>query len=254
MLLGAHVPAGKPLKEADLRSAEVIQMFVSSPRSWKAPIERDDAAALQDSPIPIYVHSPFILNMVSPNNRVRIPSRKSLQVTCDAAAAIGAKGVIVHGGHLTDESEDMKVGFERWKKALNALDSEVPILIENTAGGDRAVARRVEAIEKLWDEIGGLGAGFCLDTCHAWAGGEPLNEVVERILAITGKIDLVHCNDSKDEFDSRRDRHENLGDGNIPHDDLVAVLKKANAPIILETPGGLDGHLADMQWLLDELK
>ncbi len=253
MLIGAHVPAGDPLKEAALRDADVIQMFVSSPQSWKAPKERDDAAALRDSPIPIYVHAPFILNMVSPNNRVRIPSRKSLQVTCDAAAAIGAKGVVVHGGHLTDPDEDMSVGFTRWKKALDALDSEVPVLIENTAGGDRAMARRVEVIAQLWDEIGETGVGFCLDTCHAWAGGEPLTEVVERITAITGVIDLVHCNDSKDEFDARRDRHQNLGEGNIPGEEILEVLRKANAPVVLETPSGLEGHLADLAWLRSRL-
>jgi hypothetical protein len=95
----------------------------------------------------------------------------------------------------------------------------VPLLIENTAGGDNAMARRLEAIARLWDAIGaGRGrrqVGFCLDTCHAWAGGNDLSDVVERILAITGRIDLVHANDSRDTFDSGADRHTNFGSGLI---------------------------------------
>ena len=65
----------------------------------------------------------------------------------------------------------------------------VPILIENTAGGDHAMARTLEAIDRLWDAVGDFDqAGFCLDTCHAWAGGEDLVDLVERVRAITGRI------------------------------------------------------------------
>ena len=89
----------------------------------------------------------------------------------------------------------------------------MPIYLENTAGGDHAMARHFDTIGRLWDHIGDTGIGFCLDTCHAWAAGEELVDAVERIMAITGRIDLVHCNDSKDEAGSGRDRHANLGTG-----------------------------------------
>ncbi|MEX1286664.1 MAG: deoxyribonuclease IV [Acidimicrobiia bacterium] len=251
--IGAHVPADAPLAAAAERDADIVQIFVSNPQSWKAPVPRLDADAIVASDVGVYVHAPYLINVVSPNNRVRIPSRKALQQACDAAAALGGLGVVVHGGHLTDDAEPMAEGFGRWRKALEAVDSEVPILIENTAGGDRAMARRVDVIAQLWDEIGDLGPGFCLDTCHAWAGGEPLDELVERLRAIVGRIDLVHANDSRDPFDSRRDRHANLGDGEIPPDDLAELIRTADCPVIVETPGGAVEQAADIAWLRERL-
>jgi deoxyribonuclease-4 len=144
-------------------------------------------------------------------------------------------------------------GIVRWRKALDALDTDMQVLIENTAGGDKALARRVEWIKKLWDEIGGYGVGFVLDTCHAWAGGEPLDGLVERILDATGRIDLVHANDSKDPFDSHRDRHELLGHGQIPSDELAHVIVHAQAPVIVETPGDAEEHAADIEWVRSKL-
>ena len=251
--IGAHVPAEDPLAAALERGADVVQVFLSNPQSWKAPKEREDAEALLASDVGIYVHAPYLVNVVSPNNRVRIPSRKILQQTADAAAAIGARGLIVHGGHLTDEAEPMQEGYVRWRKALESLDTEVPILIENTAGGDRAMARRLDVLAELWAEIGDLGPGFCLDTCHAWAGGEPLDEVVGRTIEITGKIDLVHGNDSKDGFDSRRDRHQNLGRGEIDDDALAVAILGSGAPVVVETPGEAEEQAADIAWLRDRL-
>lgn len=92
----------------------------------------------------------------------------------------------------------MDAGFERWVKALDYLETDVPVYLENTAGGDHAMARHFDTIARLWDHIGDKGIGFCLDTCHAWAAGEALIDAVERIQSITGRIDLVHCNDSRD--------------------------------------------------------
>lgn len=109
------------------------------------------------------------------------------------------------------------------------------------------MARHFDDIARLWDAVGEFGAGFCLDTCHAWAGGEELVGVVDRIKAITGRIDLVHLNNSRDEFGSARDRHANLADGTIDADVLVAVAEAADAPVILETPA--DGLAEDVRFL-----
>ena len=149
------------------------------------------------------------------------------------------------------------VGFDNWRKCVEGLEMPVPLLIENTAGGDNAMARRLEAIERLWEAIGraegGDTVGFCLDTCHAHAGGNDLGSVVDKVRAITGRIDLVHANDSKDEFDSGRDRHENLGKGQIDPDLLVAAIAAAGAPVVCETPGGADGQGADIAYLRGRL-
>jgi deoxyribonuclease IV len=245
--VGAHVPARQPLAAAAVRNADVVQVFLSNPQSWKRPASRADAPALRESPIPIYVHAPYLINPVADNTRVRIPSRRILQETCDAASEIGAAGVVVHGGHVTGEG-DMTAAFPRWRKALQELDSDVPVLIENTAGGDNAVVRRLDTIRLLWEEIGDLSPGYVLDTCHAWAGGEPLDELVERTVDAVGRIDLVHLNDSRDLFDSRRDRHANIGAGEIPTGDLARIVAAAGAPVVVETPGEAEDHLADIEW------
>ena len=252
-LVGAHTPSADPLAEAEARNADLVQVFLSNPQSWKKPRPRDDADRLRKSPIPIYVHSPYLINVCADNNRVRIPSRKILQDTCDAASEIDAEAVVVHGGHVTGDGPQEE-GIVRWKKALDSLDSDMQVLIENTAGGDKAVARRVEWIARLWGEIGEYGVGFVLDTCHSWAGGEPFDDLVERVMEATGRIDLVHANDSKDPFDSRRDRHANLGIGECPTEELAATIAAARAPVIVETPGGKEEQAADIRWVRDILE
>jgi deoxyribonuclease-4 len=246
--VGAHVPSEFPLKEAAARDADLVQIFLSPPQSWKKPPPRPDADELKASPLPIYVHSPYLINVCADNNRVRIPSRKILQDTCDAATLVGAEAVVVHGGHVTGDGPQEE-GITRWRKALEVLETDMKVLIENTAGGDKAVARRVEWIARLWEEIGGFGVGFVLDTCHSWAGGEPFDELVERVTVATGGIDLVHANDSKDPFDSRRDRHQNLGMGKIPPEQLARAITESGAPVVVETPGGAQEQGADIEWI-----
>ena len=247
MLIGSHVGVEDPLAAAEAEGADVVQIFLGNPQSWKKPKPRDDAARLRESPVPLYVHAPYLINVASANNRIRIPSRKSLQDTCDAAADIAAAAVIVHGGHVDDG--DLDAGFERWRKSLDQLESEVPVYLENTAGGDHAMARHFDTIARLWDHIGDKGIGLCLDTCHAWASGEALVDAVDRIKGITGRIDLVHCNDSKDPAGSGRDRHANLGSGQIDVELLVAVVEAAGAPVICETAD--DGRKDDIALLRD---
>ena len=249
MLIGSHVRNDNPLRGALEDEADLVQFFLGDPQSWKKPAPRDDADVLRRSPIPIYVHAPYLINLASANNKVRIPSRKILQDTCDAAAAIGATAVIVHGGHADDG--DVDAGIERWVKAMAQLQTDVPVYLENTAGGNHAMARHFATIARLWDRIGDSGIGFCLDTCHAWAAGEELADAAQRILAITGRIDLVHCNDSRDAAGSGADRHANLGAGRIDPRLLVAVVEAAGAPVVCETAD--EGRRADIAFLREQV-
>src|SRR5688572_20647152 len=212
--IGAHVKMDDPLATAAATGSGCIQPFLSDPQSWKKPAPREDAAELRAASIPLYVHAPYIVNVASPDNRIRIPSRKVLQQTMDGAAEIGARAVVVHGGHVGGD-DSVEAGIERWIKALEALETDVPLYLENTAGGDHAMARHFDTIARLWDAIGPTGIGFCLDTCHAHAAGEEMAGAAERIRSITGRVDLVHANDSKDSAGSGRDRHEHLGAGRI---------------------------------------
>ncbi len=233
---------------AEERGADLVQIFLSNPQSYQKPNPRDDAEELIASGLPIYVHAPYIMNPASPNNRIRIPSRKTLGDTMAAAEAIGAKGVIVHGGHVGDD-EDVAIGFQRWRKLLDSFQSSVPMLVENTAGGGNAVVRELANYGPLWDEIGDYNVGVVIDTCHVWAAGEDLASSVELVRRVTGSVDLVHCNDSRDPRNSRRDRHANLGKGEIPEDLILAVVREANAPVVVETPNDEGGQAADIAWL-----
>ncbi|BCL14836.1 deoxyribonuclease IV [Micromonospora sagamiensis] len=256
MRIGAHVDSADPLAEAASRAADAVQFFLSDPQGWKAPKPREDADRLRAAEVDIYVHAPYVINVATTNNRIRIPSRKLLLGHATAAAAIAAKGLIVHGGHV-NAGDDLATGFDNWRKTFAyAADNGgfgVPVLIENTAGGENACARRLDALARLWDAVGAYDVGFCLDTCHAHAGGEELLDLVDRVKAVTGRIDLIHANNSKDAFDSGRDRHDNLTGGTIDPELVVAVIRAAGAPVIVETPGGVDGQGADIAFLRQQL-
>ena len=260
--VGAHVDQTDPIAEAVARETTLVQFFLGDPQGYKGPEVRFEGgaaalrAAAEEAGVDLYVHAPYIVNVATTNNRIRIPSRKLLQQHMDAAAEIGAKGLIVHGGHV-NKDDDPETGFDNWRKAVDAVDLKLPLLIENTAGGDNAMTRYLERIRGVWDAISSCEqaelVGFCLDTCHAHAGGNPLETVVEDVRAITGRIDLVHCNDSRDDFDSGADRHASFGQGRLPADEFAGVVREAGAPVICETPGGAAEHRADFAWLRERL-
>lgn len=254
MLIGAHVREDDPVVSAAQRGAEIVQMFLADPQGWKKPPVHPQAEALRGSELAVVVHSPYVVNLASLNNRIRIPSRKLVTQHAEGAALVGAIGLVVHGGHVT-QGEDAEQGVDNWRKFLSRQQDDggfaVPIFIENTAGGDNAMARSFDALARLWDAVGEFGVGFCLDTCHAFAAGEDLVDVVERARAITGRIDLVHLNDSRDEFGSARDRHANIGEGTIDPEQLAAVCAAAHAPVVVETPA--EGQAADIAFLRKRL-
>jgi deoxyribonuclease IV len=249
--IGAHVKSDDPLGWAKATGASAVQFFLTDPQAWKKPDEHPDADAIRASDLAVYIHAPYRINVATTNNRIRVPSRKLLAQHAEGAAKIGAKGIIVHGGHL-NESDDPAIGFDNWRKtfayAANDGGFALPVLIENTAGGTNAMARRFDRLARLWDAVGEFGAGFCLDTCHAYAGGEDLAGIVDRVLAITGRIDLVHANNSRDDFDSGADRHANFDAGTIDAAVIADVCRAAGSDVIVETPGP-EGQSADIDYL-----
>ena len=168
MRIGGHFHAEDPLAEAVACDAQVAQFFLGDPQGWKGPvIPGGDAGAVRDAyaraDMGVYIHAPYVINVATTNNRIRIPSRKILQQTCDAAAEIGATAVIVHGGHVTKDDAENE-GFVRWRKAMEQLETDVPLYLENTAGGDHAMA---------FGTISGVAARFsapmqaCAQTSYA---------------------------------------------------------------------------------------
>ena len=252
--VGAHLDAKRPLDAAAELGADCVQFFITKPQGWEKPKPRKDADELRASEIGVYVHASYLVNVCSPRSNVRYGSRKILQQTCDGSAGIGAAALIVHAGHAEDGIEN---GVGRWRRTLEMLETEVPVLIENTAGGENAVGRRFDALGRLWEAIDlptlEIPVGFCFDTCHAHAAGEDLGTAIDRVRAITERIDLLHANDSRDPPGTGADRHANLGAGQIPVADLAAMIRDADAPVIVETPRDMDALRADIGFVRDAL-
>ena len=251
--IGPHVHDDQPLAAAEATESPVVQFFLGDPQGWAKPaFPGGDAAALRKSldeaGVRAFIHAPYRINVASTNNRIRIPSRTLLGQYLAAAAELGAEGVIVHGGGVT-VGEDVSTGYDNWRKAVERTERPVPMLIENTAGGENTMARGLDSVARLWDAAAGENVGFCLDTCHAYASGEELAGIADRVKAITGRIDLVHCNNSRDEFGSGRDRHAGMEQGTIDPLLLVDVIRSAGAPVICETPD----PATDIRWLRNHL-
>jgi Endonuclease IV len=217
---------------------------------------------LRRAGVDIYIHAPYVINVATSNNRIRIPSRKTARPAAQGGRVGRGQGPdrARRARHRGGAAED---GLENWRKAVERIERPLPMLIENTAGGDGAMARSLDAIGRLWDAVtearrqgdasDGANLGFCLDTCHANSAGIDLADAADRIKAITGRIDLVHCNNSRDEFGSGRDRHANIGTGTIDPALLLGVVRAAGAPVICETPDEDGGLAADVSWLKQHL-
>lgn len=223
-IIGGHVDTADAVAQAAARGADIAQISLGDPKSWKKPVCDFPGGSLAlreaagEAELTLVVHSAFVINVASLNNRIRIPSRKLLQQTLDVAAEVGAMGVVVHGGHVR-AGEPIEKGQDNWRKAIDGLEMSVPLFVENTAGGDNAMARFLERLSGTWEAIGAASGhedvGFCLDTCHAFAAGLDMTSLVDDVRGITGRIDLVHANDSQGADGSGRDRHANLGKASV---------------------------------------
>jgi deoxyribonuclease-4 len=152
--IGAHIHVDNPLAEAIAYGAGAVQFFLGDPQGWKGPvIPGGDAAAIKAAyaaaDMDIYIHAPYVINVATSNNRIRIPSRKLLDQQLRAAASIGAKGLIVHGGHVT-AGVDFAEGLENWRKASGTIDPALLLGVVRSAGAT--------AICETPEEDGGLAA------------------------------------------------------------------------------------------------
>jgi deoxyribonuclease-4 len=268
--------AGNPhgVAYAQRAGAEAMQVFVSNPRGWaegKHSPAADAAFADQcrDARLPVFVHAPYLINLASPTPRTRQQSVTALQHCIDRAERLGARGVVLHSGSAVDGTQrDVAVAMMRelLLPLLDGLADDAPdLLIEPTAGGGEALASSVEDLGPLFEAMGSHPRlGVCLDTCHAYAAGHDLakpggvrttlNALVRAVGR--GKLKLVHANDSKDVLGSKRDRHATVGAGSIgvePFAELFRHPATRGVPVIVETPGGLDGQGRDIA-LLKQLR
>lgn len=273
--VGSHLAVGRGLAKGALAAAverghETLQVFVGNPRGWALsagdPTEdaafRDGAAA---AGVRTFVHVPYLVNLGSPTPTTYERSVASVAHNLARAAAIGAEGVVVHtGSAVADGSVEaaMRQVREGLLPLLDALGDTGPdLLVEPTAGQGRSLCGRVDDLEPYLDALDHHPrVGVCLDTCHVFAAGDPLDEaggttaIVDRLVEVggPGRLRLVHANDSKDVRGAHLDRHEKLGQGHIGLDafaELLAHPATDGVPFVLETPGSRDADDPDVEIL-----
>lgn len=248
--IGSHVPRRDPLGEARRRGAAAIQINLSAPRNWAAPVRRGDEHDLAASGVPLFVHAPYLVNLASADPVVRARSRACLEAETSAAALVGARGVVVHGGQAGADSS-IEEAIVRWATTMRGAHLSCRLLIENTAGGRGAPGRRPRDLALLVEVLRtlDLDVGVVLDTCHAHAAGLDLSTVADELVELVGRVDLVHANDSRDPAGSGRDHHQHLGEGTVEPHLLAAAALGPGVPVVVETPGGADAQAADVAWL-----
>lgn len=277
-LIGSHATVTGGLATGGLSyaaevGAEVIQLFVSSPRGW-APGQGDAAedARLRDSGLPVFVHATYLVNLGSGNPEVAAKSADAVAHALRRGARIGARGVVVHTGSAVGwpaaeprERALRQIG-ELTLPLLDKLGDDDPdLLFEPMAGqGQMLCARTGDAASYLSAVEHHPKAGLCLDTCHLFAAGHDLT-APGGVAAMLGELGtaagtaaggagrarppvrLVHANDSLLGCGSKRDRHAAIGAGQIgtgPFRELLAALP--DVPFVVETPGGKAGHARDI--------
>lgn len=253
-LLGAHISPGlaKVNSNAKALGATVAQLFVGSPMTWNLQKIAADTTVPHNWDIPVYIHAAYLANPASSNPETRAKTALYLNKQLEIAANLNAAGLVIHGGH--NAGGTVSEGIAGWLEVLDQVDLKAPLLIENTAGGNAAPARTLEGWQKLWKAVGDRpNLGVCIDSAHAYAGGIPLDGIAERIMEITGRIDLIHANGTLAGFDSGRDKHSSLYDSVIPVSDIADLARTSGAPVILETPSGLTGQIRELNMLREEL-
>ncbi|HSE09727.1 MAG TPA: deoxyribonuclease IV [Nocardioidaceae bacterium] len=266
--VGTHLKVGKGLvagafTEARRIGAETLQVFVGNPRGWalSAGDPSVDAAfrdACAEAGMRVFIHSPYLVNLGSPTPATYERSVASVAHNLKRAAEIGAEGVVVHTGSCVAAGSteaamrQVREGLLPILDTLGSDDQSPWLLLEPTAGQGQSLCAGVEDLHAYLEVLDfHAKAGICLDTCHVFAAGEPLDEeggataAVDRIVEIggRGRLRLIHANDSMDVRGAFKDRHQKIGQGHIgtgAFEELFAHPETAGVPFILETPGSRD--------------
>jgi deoxyribonuclease-4 len=262
MLIGAHVsPSGGPamaVERGTALGARSIQIFNQNPRQWKPReySEEEIAAyreAVGDSDVDaLLIHAVYLLNCASEDAEIREKSLASLVSSLRAGALLGAHAVVLHPGSALKNGGDVDAALDRAAVVIaEALqESETcPLHLEDTAGAGGTLGRSFEELARLVEAAGGDDRlGVCLDSCHLLASGydirsaESLAGVLDDFDRIVGlpRLGSLHVNDSATPLGSNRDRHINLGDGEIGRKGMAAFLSEPrfeDLPCVLEGPG-----------------
>ena len=277
MLVGAHVsPAGGPVNAIGRgveRHATSIQFFNQSPRAWRSRVYTDEEAAAfreaaADSPIEAtLIHAVYLINTASSDRSLRRKSLTALTTALRSGDAIGAHAVVLHAGSA--KAGDVKRAITRSGKVIAealAHSESCPLHLENTAGAGGTLGRSFSELAALLEAAGGgPRLGICLDSCHLYASGYDIREpdgmtaVVDECFAAVGKDRLgsLHLNDSAAGLGSNKDRHANVGDGELGRRGCATFLSEPrfdDLPCVIETQGkerqGPDPEEVQLAWNL----
>jgi deoxyribonuclease IV len=261
VLFGAHCSGGikKALDKGAEMGAEVVQLFVQSPRTWRFPAhDPADLAAFRERreelEVPAFVHALYLVNLAAPDDAIYDKSVATMRSTMDAAATIDAEGVVFHiGSHL---GAGFEAGLERvlpaMEQVLERSNERTWLLMENSAGAGGTIGRSLDELATIFDALGRHERlGICLDSCHLYVSGVDVTDaavldalVVELDERIgLDRLQVLHANDSKAPLGSNRDRHDNIDEG-LMGEGLGVFLahpKFQELPAVLEVPGA-DGH------------
>jgi deoxyribonuclease-4 len=268
MRLGLHLSIrgsiDRVVDRAVERGCNTLQMFSRNPRGWRSreldsgEVESFRLKMKKSGVWPVFIHTPYLLNLASPKADVYRKSVYALKNELRRAAELDVPYVVTHlGSHL---GYGKRQGFMRIVDAINgafsAVENDAVLLLENTAGTRNSMGSSFQDIEYIISRIEDRGrVGVCFDTCHAFAAGydlvsrEAVGHTLRRFGEIIGleELKLVHLNDSKGGLGSKIDRHEHIGMGKIGETGFRNILKSrlGQLPLILETP--IDERRSDIQ-------
>ena len=269
MLFGSHLSiAGgvvNALNEAESLGLDTVQIFTKNQRQWRiAPLKDEHREAWLERLAELgwedraVAHDSYLINLASPKDDLFEKSVRMMIEEFERAARLKVRHLVSHPGAHTGSG--LEAGLERiasaYERIFQEADSDVVLCLENTAGGGSTIGRRFEELgqlrEMIIDRVGAAAkerVGFCIDTCHALAGGYDIRtkesaertlEELDRVLGIE-HVRVLHLNDSKGALGSRLDRHEHIGEGEIGLAGFGPFVNHgafASVPMIMETPKG----------------
>jgi deoxyribonuclease-4 len=260
MLIGAHVsPAGGPANAVARgveRGCDAIQIFNQNPRAWKPTVYSaehvaDFRAAMASSRVDaLLIHAVYLLNTATTDKEMRDKTRASLIASLRAGDALGADAVVLHPGSALAGKVAPAIKRAGTVISQALTESETcPLHLENTAGTGGTLGRSFQELADLIDAAGGSPRlGLCLDSCHLFASGydirteASLTEVLDECADVVGldRLGSLHLNDSQTPLGSNRDRHADVGEGELGRRGCAVFLSEprfADLPCVLETPG-----------------
>lgn len=269
--VGAHVSAQGGVSNAPARAraidSVVLQLFTKQPSRWAEPKLTDaeagafKAARAEHGILVAGSHDSYLINLSSPDGKMRGMSRRSFEAELERCALLELDFLVTHPGNATDG--DLEAGLERnadgLTRCLEAVDGPTRVLLELTAGSGSTVGASFENLRTILDRIPDHlqhRLGICFDTCHAYSAGYDLVndydgvwEDFDRVLGLE-RLGLIHLNDSRHPFASRKDRHEAIGEGSLGAEPFRRIMlddRLRSVPKVLETPKGDDPVAQDLE-------